>query len=53
MVGQYLYSSLNNKFNIIVVLKIEREYTNIDVTDFVVTEYQFSGISGSNPLSLA
>jgi hypothetical protein len=30
-----------------------RKNTNTDLTDAVVTEYQFSGMSGSNPLSLA
>jgi hypothetical protein len=34
-------------------MKIKRENTNIDITDVAGTEYQFSGMSGSNPLFLA
>jgi hypothetical protein len=35
------------------VIELKREITNADLTDAVVTEYQFSGMSGSNLLSLA
>jgi hypothetical protein len=34
-------------------MEIKRENTNTDLTDVAVTEYQFSGMSGSNPLFLA
>jgi hypothetical protein len=35
------------------MIELKRENTNSDLTDAVVTEYQFSGMSGSNPLFLA
>jgi hypothetical protein len=31
----------------------KKSNTNSDLTDVAVTEYQFSGMSGSNPLVLA
>jgi hypothetical protein len=36
-----------------IIVYINRKNTTMDKTDFVVTEYQFSGMSGSNPQLLA
>jgi hypothetical protein len=35
------------------VIELKRENTNTDKTGVIGTEYQFSGMSGLNPLFLA